>query len=55
VLPNHRQEDCLVAFQVADGCFVVSAHQGAVASDIGSEDSGQPALDLYISCDVHRN
>src|SRR5262249_1729576 len=40
-LSDHWEEDGLVSFQIANGGFLVSAHERAIASDIGSEDRCQ--------------
>src|SRR6516162_3748642 len=41
VFPNHREDDCLVRIEIADGSSLVSAHERAIAGDIGSEDRCQ--------------
>ena len=55
VLADHRQDDRLVRLEVADGRVFVSAHERAVAGDVGGEDGGQPALNLGVPGAVCRH
>ena len=55
VLGDHRQHDRLMRLEVADGTRLVSAHQRAVAGDVGGEDCGQPALNLGVPGAVCRH
>src|SRR5262252_8112578 len=55
VLPNHREDDCLVLFEITNGGSLVSAHERAIAGDIGSKDRCQFAGNLWISRNIgHR-
>jgi hypothetical protein len=46
VFPNHREDDCLVPFEITNGGSLVSAHECAIAGDVGSEDRRQFAENL---------
>src|SRR5215475_449795 len=48
VLPNHREDDYLVRFQITNGGCLVGTHEDAIASDIGSKDRCQFAGNLRI-------
>jgi len=52
VFSDHWQYDGLVRFDIADGGFLVGAHQSAVARYVGSEYGRQFAGSLLISKDT---
>src|SRR5262249_33686154 len=52
VVANDRQDYGLVRLEITNGGSLVSAHQRAVAGDIGSEDRCQFAGNLWISRNI---
>src|SRR5215831_3531803 len=52
VLPNDREDDGLVPFEIANGGSLVSAHQGAIARDVRSQDRNQFTGNPWISRNI---
>jgi hypothetical protein len=52
VVPNDREDYGLVRFEITNGGSLVSAHERALAGDVGSEDRCQFAGNLWISGNI---
>src|SRR5262245_758108 len=48
VVSNHREDDCLVRFEITNSGTLVSAHERAIAGDVGCEDRCQFPRSLCI-------
>src|SRR5262245_13761618 len=53
----HRKYHCLVSFEVANGCFLVSTHKGAIAGYVRGKDGRQSTArpGVTIFCRHSRN
>src|SRR5262244_192300 len=55
VVSNHREDNGLVLFEITNGGSLVSAHERAIAGDVGSEDRCQFTGNPWISRNIgHR-